>query len=270
MGSPVPASPPPAPTGSRSAAERLFLRRGPVRPGQWGGAAPSTLNPATLWGELLGFALAIAFSPLHIALLLLLLLGPDAQRRSTWFVVCWLGVSLLEMGLLVGVGHGLLLTMEKGSNHRTGLDLLAAGALLAVALSELVSRRESTAVPAWAAKLDGFCAMPLAPLLALSALIQVASPDDLFLYAKAGASLLAAGFARPQEIGAVILFSLATALLLLLPLGAALLVGQERLKPWLERGKQWLFARADTLVGLVSLALAVYLGSQGVQGLRLG
>jgi hypothetical protein len=46
-------------------------------------------------------------------------------------------------------------------------------------------------------------------------------------------------------------------------------VGQERLQPWLERGKAWLYARADTLVGLVSLALAVYLGAQGVQGLRL-
>jgi hypothetical protein len=232
-------------------------------------AAAGLLNLASLAGELLGFALAIAFSPLHIALLLLLLLGPDPLRRGGWFVAGWLLVSLLELTLLLALGHGLLLTMEKGSDHRTGLDLLAAGALLAVGLNELLSRGEEAAVPGWATRLDRFCSRPLLPLLALSALIQVISPDDVFLYAKAGGSLLAAGFDRPEELLAVLLFSLATGLLLLVPLGALLVVGQERLQPWLERGKAWLYARADTLVGLVSLALAVYLGAQGVQGLRL-
>ena len=231
--------------------------------------ATGSLNPATLWGELLGFALAIAFSPLHIALLLLLLLGPDPRRRGGLFVASWLVVSVLEVSLLVSVGHGLLLTMEKGSDHRTGLDLLAAGALLAVGLNELLSRGESSGTPSWAGQLDRLCAMPLLPLLALSALIQVISPDDLFLYAKAGGSLLAAGFSRMGEIASVGIFSLATTALLLVPLAALLLIGQERLQPWLLKGKQWLFARADLLVGLVSLALAVYLGIQGVQGLRL-
>lgn len=236
---------------------------------EWRPAACVTLNLASLSGELLGFALAIAFSPLHLALLLLLLLGPDPLRRGGWFVAGWLLVSLLELSLLLALGHGLLLTMEKGTDHRTGLDLLAAGALVAVGLNELLSRSEEETVPGWAVKLDRFCAMPLLPLLALSALIQVISPDDVFLYAKAGGSLLAAGFGRPEEVVAVLLFCLATGLLLLVPLAALLLLGQERLQPWLERGKAWLYARADTLVGLVSLALAVYLGAQGIEGLRL-
>jgi hypothetical protein len=236
---------------------------------QWASSASSLLNLASLAAELLGFALAISFSPLHIALLLLLLLGPDPLRRGGWFVAGWLLVSLLELTLLLALGHGLLLTMEKGTDHRTGLDLLAAGALVAVGLNELLRRSEGEAVPGWAAKLDGFCAMPLLPLMALSALIQVISPDDVFLYAKAGGSLLAAGFDRPEELVAVLLFCIATGLLLLVPLAAVLVVGQERVQPWLERGKAWLFARADTLVGVVSLALAVYLGVQGVQGLRL-
>lgn len=238
-------------------------------PSQWASPASGLLNLASLSGELLGFALAISFSPLHIALLLLLLLGPDPLRRGGWFVAGWLVVSLLELTLLLALGHGLLLTMEKGTDHRTGLDLLAAGALLAVGLNELIGREEGEAVPGWAAKLDAFCTRPLLPLLALSALIQVISPDDVFLYAKAGGSLLAAGFERPEELVAVLLFTLATGMLLLVPLAALLVVGQERLQPWLERGKAWLYARADTLVGLVSLALAVYLGSQGIQGLRL-
>lgn len=181
----------------------------------------------------------------------------------------WLLVSLLEVILLLSVGHGLLLTMERGSDQRTGLDLLAAGALLAIGLNELVKRGEDDGVPSWAGRLDRLVAMPLPPLLGLSAVIQVISPDDVFLYAKASGSLLAAGLGRPEELIGTLLFCLATTALLLVPLTALLLVGQERLQPWLLGGKQWLYSRADTLVALVSLALAVYLGAQGVQGLRL-
>ena len=71
-------------------------------------------------GELAAFGLAIGFSPLHIGLLL-------------------------------------LLNMDKGSSHRTGLDLLAAGALLGLGMKEL---------------LDQFCAMPLPLLLAISAALE--------------------------------------------------------------------------------------------------
>ena len=97
----------------------------------------------------------------------------------------------------------------------------------------------------------------------------MASPDDLFLFAKSASSLLSAGLGRGQELLATGIFSLVSASLLLLPLLALLLAGPERILPLLERGKQWLFAKGDLLVGLVSVALAVYLGWQGIEGLRL-
>ena len=37
------------------------------------------------------------------------------------------------------------------------------------------------APPGWTRKLDQFCAMPLPPLLAISAALEVARPDPLFL-----------------------------------------------------------------------------------------
>jgi hypothetical protein len=230
----------------------------------------SHLNLLSLGAELAGFGLAIAFSPLHIALLLLLLLGPDPLRRGGLFVAAWLLTSALELTLMLSLGHGLVLPMEKGSQHRTGLDLLAAGALLALGLRELLNAREEGESPGWSRRLDGFGALPLLPLLGLSSLVQVVSPDDLFLYAKASGNLLAAGLNRSREwfVGGV--FTISTALLLLVPLLALALLGQERVIPSLERGKSWLLRNADPLVGLVSLALAVYLGWQGIEGLRLG
>jgi hypothetical protein len=235
---------------------------------------------ASLLGELSAFALAIGFSPLHIGLLLLLLLGPRPLQRGGWFVAAWLVTAALVVALLLTVGHGLVLSMEKGTSHRTGLDLLAAGALLGLGLKELLSKEEEGAgPPGWTRRLDQFSAMPLPLLLAISAALQVASPastsvprpspDDLFLFAKTATSLLAAGLGRGTEVLATAVFSLVSASLLLTPLLALLLVGPERILPLLERGKQWLFAKGDLLVGLVSVALALYLGWQGIEGLQL-
>jgi hypothetical protein len=228
------------------------------------------LNLLSLGAELAGFGLAIAFSPLHIALLLLLLLGPDPLRRGGWFVAAWLLTSALELALMLSLGHGLVLPMEKGSQHRTGLDLLAAGALLALGLRELLSAGGEGESPAWSRRLDGFGALPLLPLLGLSSLVQVVSPDDLFLYAKASGNLLAAGLDRSREWLVGGFFTLSTTLLLLVPLLALALLGRERVIPSLEGGKSWLLRNADPLVGLVSLTLALYLGWQGIEGLRLG
>ena len=222
-----------------------------------------------LLGELAAFALAVGFSPLHIALLLLLLLGPRPLQRGGWFVAGWLLTTALAVLLLLSVGHGLLLTMEKGSGHRTGLDLLAAGALLALGLRELLEGGRGGA-PGWTARLEQFCALPLPLLLVLSAALELASPDNLFLLAKAAGGLLAAGLGTGQEVVGAALFCLLSASLLLLPLLALPVAGSDRVLPLLEAGKGWLFSRGDLVVALVSLALAGYLGWQGIEGLQLG
>ncbi len=225
---------------------------------------------AHLLAELAAFGLAVGFSPLHIALVLLLLLGPQPLRRGSWFVAGWLLTTALALLLLLSVGHGLLLTMEKGSGHRTGLDLLAAGALLALGVRELLEVQPDGVAPGWTQRLERFCTLPLPLLLGLSAALELASPDDLFLFAKAAGSLLEAGLTTPQEALGAGLFCLVSGLLLLLPLITLGLWGPQAVLPLLEGGKRWLFSRGDLVVGLVSVALAGYLGWQGIEGLRLG
>jgi len=227
------------------------------------------MTNGTLWAELLAYGSGIAISPIHIGLLLLLLLGPQPVRRGGLFVLSWMLTVSAVVVLLLTVGHGLLLTMDKGSSHRTGLDLLAAGALLALGLKELLDRREDGAEPpAWTRQLDRFGAMPLPLLLGASCAIEVISPDDLFLFAKAASALLSSGLNRLQEVLYTAGFSVAASLALLLPF-AAVLLGRDRVVPLLEKGKQVLFARGDLLVGALSLVLAGYLGWQGIEGLQL-
>ena len=227
------------------------------------------MTNGTLWAELVAYGSGIALSPLHIGLLLLLLLGPHPLRRGGLLVLSWMLTVALMVVLLLTVGHGLLLSMDKGSSHRIGLDLLAAGALLALGIKELLNGGEEGTPPGWTRQLDRFCAMPLPLLLGISCGLELISPDDLFLFAKAASALLASGLNRLQEGLFTAVFTLAASLALLLPF-LAVLVGREQVVPLLERSKQLLFAKGDLLVGGLSLVLAGYMGWQGVEGLRLG
>ena len=227
------------------------------------------MSQATLWAELVAYGSGIALSPLHIGLLLLLLLGPHPLRRGGLLLLSWMLTVTLMVVLLLTVGHGLLLSMGQGSSHRTGLDLLAAGALLALGIKELLNGGEEGTPPGWTRQLDRFCAMPLPLLLGISCGLELISPDDLFLFAKAASALLASGLSRLQEGLFTAVFTLAASLALLLPF-LAVLVGREQVLPLLERSKQLLFAKGDLLVGGLSLVLAGYMGWQGVEGLRLG
>ncbi len=226
--------------------------------------------PASLGAELVAYAAAVSLSPIHIGLLLLMLLGPNPIQRGSWFVLSWMATIGGVVVVLLTVGHSLLLTMDQGSAHRTGLDLLAAGALLALGIRELLERREEgDEPPGWTRQLNRFSAWPLPLLIAAGVGIELASPDDLFLFAKSAGAILAAGLGNRAELAWTAGFTLVASLALLLPL-LAVVLRRDRVIPLLEAGKSLLYARGDLLVGLLSLALAGYLGWEGIGGLRAG
>ncbi|NDD69895.1 MAG: GAP family protein, partial [Synechococcaceae bacterium WB9_4xC_028] len=105
------------------------------------------MSDTTLWAELLAYGTGIGLSPIHIAVLLLLLLGPQPLRRGGWFVAGWVVTTMLTATLLVTVGHTLVLDMSHGSHHRTGLDLVAGGALIAIGGRELLHSLSEGAEP---------------------------------------------------------------------------------------------------------------------------
>jgi hypothetical protein len=222
-----------------------------------------------LWTELIAYGSGISLSPIHIGLLLLLLLGPDPLRRGGLFVLSWMVTIAVMVALLLTVGHGLLLSMDQGSSHRTGLDLMGAGALLALGIRGLLPTKEARSEPAgWVRQLDRFCALPLPLLIGASSAIEVISPDDLFLLAKGASALLAADLNRSQELLLAGVFVLAASLLLVLPF-LAVALARQRVLPLLQRGKSALYARGELVVGGLSLALAAYLAWQGIEGLRM-
>mgnify|MGYP000851346363 CR=1 FL=1 len=234
-----------------------------------GQANNGIMSHSTLWAELLAFGAAISLSPLHLAVLLLLLLGPRPLQRGAWFVAGWMVTTLAAVGVLLTVGHSLVLDLTHGSHHRTGLDLLAGGALIALGAKELLGTWiEHDQPPGWTQSIHRFVAMPIPVLVGLGSLTELASPDDLLLFAKAASVVLAADLPIGQELVGMLLFSAAASVLLLVPLMATV-ISRGQVLPMLEQGKQLLFAHGDRAVGGMSLALGVYLGWQGVSGLML-
>ena len=223
----------------------------------------------TIWTELLTYGLGVALSPIHIVLLFLLLLGTSPLRSGGFFLGGWRLTSALAVVGLLTLGHGLLLDMTQGSDHRTGLDLIGGGALIALGGRELIRGvLDDGTAPAWSRAVDRFAAMPLPILLLVSCVTEIISPDDLLLFAKGAAVILAAQLPLREEIACSLGFSTASSVLLLIPF-LAVLIGRERVLPLLRRGKTALLSRGELVVGSLSFGIGAYLGWQGISGLMM-
>ena len=221
---------------------------------------------APLWLDLGAFGFGIAVSPLHITILLLLLLGPRPIQRGMIYLLGWMLTTLVTLAALLTLGHGLVMDMTQGSHPRIGLDLIGSGALLSIGIRELVKTiGEQGEPPAWSQSLDRFIALPMPVLLALSSVLEVISPDDLLLFAKSAAMILAADLNGSEELIGSLVFTFGSSLLLLLPVVAVLVAGEQVL-PLLKTIKLLLIAQGERLLACISLLLGLYLGWQGVLG----
>jgi hypothetical protein len=110
--------------------------------------------------------------------------------------------------------------MSHGSKHRTGLDLIAGGALVALGGRELIrSWLNQDGPPGWTQSVDRFAALPLPLLLLISSATEIISPDDLLLFAKTAGVILAQGLSLQGEVASSLVFSLSASVLLLVPFG---------------------------------------------------
>ena len=116
--------------------------------------------------------------------------------------------------------------------------------------------------------MDRFAARPLPLLLLISSVTEVVSPDDLLLFAKSAAVILAAQLPLREEIACSAGFSASASALLLVPF-LAVFVGRQRVLPLLQSGKAALLQRGELVVGSLSFGLGAYLGWQGISGLMI-
>jgi len=216
--------------------------------------------------QTIALGLGISFSPINIALVALLLLGPSPLRRCATYLGGWM---LANGGALAGVvliGNRFSWAMHLGSRGQVLIDLIGAGALVGLGLFQLTPA-VTIGEENWAMQLMGqLPELTWLPLLGLGAGCALVSPENLVFYVKEGGMLLTnhTSLRGDLEVGAV--FVAVTTSLLLPPL--AWLLSGGRLRQPLTRLNDWLVHRAEWLVGVFALVLGVYLGWQGLEGLH--
>ena len=213
--------------------------------------------------------LTIAFSPPHLGLLFWLMLGPHGLMRASLLVASWLAVSALTIGLVAMVVHGSLGQLWILPAASMGVMSPLIDGLAAVALVTVAGWALKRALGEPSQREGGFqrlLHLPLPLLLGLSCGWQLLSPEDGLLYAKALHQLRQGGMEGAERLAAIALLWLVSSSLMLLPLLLLAALGPMQVGRLIEPFRRGLDDHGHSIVAILSLSLAGYLGWQCLIG----
>jgi threonine/homoserine/homoserine lactone efflux protein len=215
-------------------------------------------------GDVLGFAAAVAVSPLPIIAMILVLATPRGRLNGLLFAAGWvLGLSALGGVVLAIVGPGGTSANSQPAGWVGGLKL-ALGVLLALFGLRQWRRRPKDAsqaqLPKWMATIDRLTPLKVFALaVALAALNAKNAP----LTIAAGASIASAGLPVGQQIASLAVFVVIGSLGLLAPLGV-FLMGGDRAKTTLGSWKDWAAQHNVAVMAVLFFVLGLKLIGDGI------
>ncbi|MCX5944898.1 MAG: GAP family protein [Cyanobacteria bacterium] len=212
------------------------------------------------------FGIGIAFSPLYIAVVALLLLGKAPLKRAMAYVSGWALANALAIVVLTVLGETFSISLNHGEREQVLIDLLGAGALVGLGLYQLTPQAnigEEGMALRLMNQLPDFNTVTLVLIGATSALL---TPENLVFYLKEASLLLLNEPGLKADAEVTGLFTLVASSLLLLP-PLAWLVSRGAIREPIARLENWLQHKAEWLVGVLALALGAYLLYEGLHGL---
>jgi hypothetical protein len=212
------------------------------------------------------FGIGIAFSPLHIGVVTLLLLGRSPLRRSFAYVLGWTLANVLAVLALMLVGSHFAINLEHGEREQVLIDLLGAGGLLALGLHQLTPQATVGEEGMALRLMNRLPDLADGVLVAIGAAGALLTPENLVFYLKEAGLLLINHPGLPADVEVTGLFALAASSLLLLPPLAWIGTAGGIREP-IERLENWLQHRAEPLVGILAIVFAAYLFYEGLHGL---
>jgi hypothetical protein len=206
-------------------------------------------------GDILGFAVGVAISPVPIIAVILMLLSNKAKVNGVSFVVGWLVGLLVAGGIVLALGIG---PSDGEPSDLSGWIKIAIGLLFFVLAWKKWSSRpqgdEEPTMPGWMSAVNSFTAVKAGGLgFVLSAL----NPKNLGLTIAAMATVSAAGLSTGEEIGVLVVFVLIASLTVAIPVVAYLIRGQKAAGA-LNSTKDWLSVNNN----VVMMVLFVVLGAK--------
>ncbi|MFE6737098.1 GAP family protein [Streptomyces tubercidicus] len=215
-------------------------------------------------GDVLGFAAAVAVSPLPIIAIVLILATPRGRLNGVLFTVGWiLGLAVLGAAMLA-------IASPAGASARShpatwvGALKLALGLFLVLFGARQWHRRpkdpSQAQLPKWMNALDRLTPVKVFALgLALAALNAKNAP----LTIAAGAAIGSAGLPVGQQIAWLAIFVLIATLGLLVPL-VVFLLGGERAKTTLGSWKDWAAQHNVAVMAALFFVLGLKLLGDGI------
>ncbi|MEU9993238.1 GAP family protein [Streptomyces sp. NPDC048045] len=215
-------------------------------------------------GDVLGFAAAVAVSPLPIIALILILATPRGRLNGVLFTVGWiLGLAALGAVMLA------IASPARASAHShpatwVGALKLALGLFLVLFGARLWHRRpkdpSQAQLPKWMSAIDRLTPVKVFSLgLALAALNAKNAP----LTIAAGAAIGSAGLPLGQQIASLAIFVVVATLGLLAPL-AVFLLGGDRAKTTLGNWKDWAAQHNVAVMAVLFFVLGLKLLGDGI------
>jgi hypothetical protein len=206
-------------------------------------------------GDILGFAVGVAISPVPIIAVILMLFTSKAKVNSLSFLTGWIAGLTIVGGIVLALG---LESNEGEESTTSGWIKIVIGALFfALAWKQWSSRPqgdEEPAMPGWMSAIDSFTPIKA---LGLGILLSAVNPKNLGLTIAAMAKVSSAGLSTGEEIGTLAVFVLIAASTVALPVMLNLVMGSNAAGT-LNSMKTWLTANNNT----VMMVLFVVLGSK--------
>ncbi|MEZ5298817.1 MAG: GAP family protein [Ilumatobacteraceae bacterium] len=211
-------------------------------------------------GQILGFAVGVAISPVPIIALILMLFSKKATANSLAFLGGWL-IGLTAASIIV-----LALGLE-GSNGDAAsggwVKVLIGAAFLALAVKQWKGRpAEGTEpeMPAWMASIDEFTAVRA---LGMGALLSGVNPKNLGLTIAAAVAIGQFGLDTGEEAVVVSVYVLLASITLIVPV-VGYLAAREKMTPALDAMKVWLMANNATVMAVLFAVLGAKVLGDGI------
>lgn len=211
-------------------------------------------------GQILGFAVGVAISPVPIIALILMLFSRSAATNSLSFLIGWIAGLTGAAIVVLAIG----LDGSDGDADSGGVVRIVVGALfLLLAVKQWRSRPgdgEEAQMPAWMSSIDQLTA---AKAFGLAVLLAAVNPKNLGLTIAAAASIGAVGLDAGEEAVAVGVYVVLASITLIVPV-VGYLAARQAMVPVLDTMKVWLMANNATVMTVVFLVLGAKVLGDGI------
>ena len=212
-------------------------------------------------GEILGFAVGVAISPLPIVAVILMLFTKKATSNSLGFVAGWI-IGLFGAGLVVlAIG---LEASDGGESTASGVVKALIGVVFLFMAWRYWSGRpkgdEEPEMPAWMAGIEGFSPVKS---FGLAVLFSAVNPKNLGLTIAAAAIIGARGLETGEEIVVLVVFVLIASLTVVTPV-VWYLLRRSKAEERLTEMKDWLIANNNTVMAILFVVLGAKLLGDGI------